>query len=219
MRSKISLVARSSNGLRVVVGTLSLTTGGIAHTSAKHESHPGFNSSSSSNDVGLVKTVTTIVFNAVTKPIVLGDQKLRGGENAVFSGWVSERVVDVIALFSHVLTSVNSTIKGASDRNELIPRNRLQWMRTTTITNFDCREKFLMAGESDVPRITDETICTFFSKIVSLCYYDKGGPLVVDDKVVAIANKQTCNVGTPDTFTRVLPYLAWIRSTIDEPTQ
>lgn len=100
LRSKISLVGRSSNGLRVVVGTLSLTTGGIAHTSAKHESHPDFNSSSSSNDVGLVKTVTTIVFNAVSQPILLGDQKLRGGENALFSGWVSERVAVVIALFT-----------------------------------------------------------------------------------------------------------------------
>lgn len=128
-------------------------------------------------------------------------------------------VLRSLSLFSHVLTSVNSTIKGASDRNELIPRNRLQWMRTTTITNSDCREKFSMRGESYVSRITDETICTFFSKTMSLCYYDKGGPLVVDDKVVAIANKQTCDVGTPDTFTRVLPYLAWIRSTIDEPTR
>lgn len=82
-------MARSPNGLRIVVGSLSLQSGGIAHTSAKHFSHPAFNSSISANDVGLVKTLTTIQFNDMTQPIELAGFRVRGGETALFSGWVS----------------------------------------------------------------------------------------------------------------------------------
>lgn len=97
--SKISLAGRTTNGLRVVVGTLSLTSGGTIHTVLKLVPHPDFNAATSANDVGLVNTVTTITINAVAKPIPLSEQKIGGGVNALFSGWVS------IVIVSHVLTS------------------------------------------------------------------------------------------------------------------
>lgn len=87
--SKISVMGRSQNGLRVVVGSLSLTSGGIAHTSAGYVTHPDFDPSTSFADVGLVKTVTTIVFTQMTQPILLADRSHRGGDNALFAGWVS----------------------------------------------------------------------------------------------------------------------------------
>lgn len=84
-----SLNNRAKNGIRVVVGSAFLNSGGIAHATQDVILHPDFNSFQFTNDVAVLKTSTTIIFSATVKPILVGSSFVIGGLNVLFTGWVS----------------------------------------------------------------------------------------------------------------------------------
>lgn len=71
----------------VVVGTIFLNSGGLAHTSSLIINHPEYNANLISNDVSVVQTATTITFTAAVQPIEMGSAFVGGSVTSVASGW------------------------------------------------------------------------------------------------------------------------------------
>ncbi|CRK91499.1 CLUMA_CG005165, isoform A [Clunio marinus] len=161
--------------VNVVVGSHLLNSGGIVHQSSRLVPHPEYNATWISNDVGAVETATTIVFTTYVQRIEMASEPTSGGVNAIVSGWRG------------------TTVDGGP-----APDN-LQWLRTTTLTNSDCRERL---GES-AGFVFDHKICTLTRAGEGICQGDSGGPLVVDNKVIGIVSWNTpCARGLPDGFDR-----------------
>lgn len=71
----------------VVVGTIFLNSGGLAHASSAIINHPQYNANLISNDVSVVQTASVITFTAVVQPIEMGSDFVGGSVSAVASGW------------------------------------------------------------------------------------------------------------------------------------
>lgn len=71
--------------MRVVVGTIYLTSGGVVHDVLllKHHTRDDVGD----NDIGLIKVKEEIVFNKDTQPIAISDELLYPGTRATISGW------------------------------------------------------------------------------------------------------------------------------------
>lgn len=180
-------IGRAQNAVRVVVGTVLLNSGGIAHQSSRIVNHPSYNSNQISNDVSVVQTASTIAFNVNVQPIALGATQI-GAVAAVVSGWGG--------------TTVNG---GASP-------NQLQGLNTRTITNAECRTRHTAQNAAFV---FDHKICTFTQAGQGICQGDSGGPLVSGGAVIGTVSWNIpCARGWPDAYDRVSHFRTWILNTI-----
>lgn len=94
--------------------------------------------------------------------------------------------------------------------------DRLQQIKLPTITIEDCRQTMAEAGASWI--ITDSHICTLHDKLDhGVCNGDSGGPLVYNATVRGVVSWGfPCARGRPDAFTRVYPFVDWIKKTVAE---
>jgi len=126
-------IGRAQNAVNVVVGTVLLNSGGIAHRSSRIINHPSYNSAQISNDISVVQTESVIAFTANVQPIALASVAT-GAQPAVFTGWGGTAVTGGPA------------------------PNQLQIMNTQILTNADCRSRHTAANAAFV---FDHKICSF----------------------------------------------------------
>lgn len=116
-----------------VVGTIQRASGGVTHRIARIINHPNFDNSNLANDVSVMQTVNTIVFNNIVAPVIIGSSYVSSGVNAIATGF------------------------GQTSRNGAASTSLL-WVGLRTLSNEECRSKF---SRSNAARILDSTICTF----------------------------------------------------------
>ncbi|CRK92938.1 CLUMA_CG006569, isoform A [Clunio marinus] len=176
------IINRGQTAINVVVGSHLLQSGGVVHQSRSHVSHPDYDARWISNDVGAVQTATPIVFTANVQAIAMSSGHV-GVVNAIVSGWGG------------------TTVNGGP------APNNLQWLRTTTLTNADCRARHTTANAEFV---FDHKICTFTQAGEGICQGDSGGPLVANNQVIGTVSWNIpCARGRPDAFDRVSYFREW----------
>lgn len=174
----------ANNAVRVVVGTVTLNSGGAAFTSSRVVNHPGYDEWSLINDISVVQTSTAMTFTVNIQPIALGSAVVGGGVNAIVTGWGT--------------TSASATS---------LPNN-LQQLSTTTLTNADCQAR---SRPADRPYIFNSKICTFTRTGQGFCSGDSGGPLAANNQVIGLVIwVPVCGGGFPDVYTRVSSFRTWI---------
>ena len=182
-------IGRAQNAVTIVVGSVLLNAGGATHTSSRIINHPSYNSQTIANDVSVVQTASTIVFNTNVRAIPLGSIQIGGGVNSILTGWGS-----------------TSTIGVGS-----VPNN-LQQLSTTTLTNADCRSRF---SATNAANVFDHKICTFTQQGQGACRGDSGGPLVASGQQIGTVSWGIpCARGSPDVFDRVSHFRTWILNSI-----
>lgn len=181
------LTGRQDNSVRVVVGTATLNGGGVAHTSCKVLYHSSYTSQQKTYDVGLVKTLSVITFNANVAAIKLPSAATGAGVTAVVSGW-------------------GGLAKGGSSPNQL------QAVSVKTITNAECKSRYLAGGITSAAAIVyDLKICTFIQSGKGTCQGDSGGALTAGGAVIGITSWNIpCAIGYPDAYERVFNHNSWI---------
>ncbi|XP_070508020.1 chymotrypsin-2-like isoform X2 [Chironomus tepperi] len=176
---------RTIGNTRAVVGAIHRSTGGVTHNLARFINHPNYQAQTLENDVSLIQTMNSIVFNNMVAPVALGSTFIGGGANAVATGF------------------------GQTGRNGPSSTGLL-WVGLRTITNDECRRKF---SSANAQRILDSIICTFTRVGQGTCMGDSGGPLVSNGNVIGIVSWGIpCASGSPDVYTRVSSYRAWMMS-------
>jgi trypsin len=123
-----------NTAFRVTVGTVSLSSGGVTHTSSRIVGHPNYNPNTLRADVGVIQTATVMGFNANVGTVALGSTQVGAGVAAIITGW-----------------------GGTSGRGQ---SQLLQQLTHTTLTNADCRNRF-PASYRDY--IVDQKLCAFHS--------------------------------------------------------
>lgn len=91
-------VGQIPSNTQVIVGTLFLNSGGIAHQVSAIVNHQDYDSGLIRNDVSVVQTASTITFTSNVQPIALGSEYLGGGVLATASGW-GQTTVSFFLLF------------------------------------------------------------------------------------------------------------------------
>jgi trypsin len=119
---------------RILVGSVSLTSGGVNHVSSRIIGHPNYDTNTLRADVGVIQTSTVIGFNANVATIPLGSNAVGGGVNAVITGWGGT---------------------SGSGQSQL-----LQQLTVTTLTNADCRNRVPSSWRN---YIFDQKLCAFHS--------------------------------------------------------
>lgn len=79
-------IGRAAGAVRVRVGSVQRTSGGILHQASAIRNHPNYNANTLANDISTVQTATVIGFNTNVQPITLASAHV--GESAArVSGW------------------------------------------------------------------------------------------------------------------------------------
>jgi secreted trypsin-like serine protease len=102
------------NGLRIRVGSLQRSSGGIVHSSSRHVAHPNYDPNTLRADIGVIQTATVIAFNSNVGPLALGSTAIGGGVNAVLAGWGGTQQL------THITTT---TMTNAECRNRVGSNN------------------------------------------------------------------------------------------------
>lgn len=94
--------------------------------------------------------------------------------------------------------------------NEGIP-NQLLFKQALTISRAECQQRI---GQQQ-HLIHEGTLCTLSQDGMGTCRGDAGGPLLTDQGVIVGVNSWalSCATRNPDVYTRVWPYMAFIRGT------
>ncbi|KAK9871238.1 hypothetical protein WA026_011514 [Henosepilachna vigintioctopunctata] len=78
---------KSINEISIVLGTNYLDGSGQRYRISNYKLHPNYNFRTSRNDIAVVKTSRTIVFNNKVKPIQLPSSDTPGGRQLTLTGW------------------------------------------------------------------------------------------------------------------------------------
>ncbi|KAK4878515.1 hypothetical protein RN001_011021 [Aquatica leii] len=165
----------------VVVGTNSLSFGGVIYKVDYFLQHPLFNSTTLSYNAALIKTTNRIQFSRQVLPVFLARVLPFVGTVGVLTGW------------------------GPTSLPPLSVPDQLEALRTTVIEQSVCADAFTDRGYT----LQSMQFCTFSNKSGG-CYTDAGGPIVAGYRQFGILSIATCGSGYPDVYTRV-PYIRqWI---------
>lgn len=100
----------------------------------------------------------------------------------------------------------------------------LKFINMFTLTNAQCRARFLAETNRPAPVTDWDTICAFSgNEGHGICSTDSGGALVFESRIIGITSwgggfQGRCGPGVPDGFTRISNYLPWIaRATTQFP--
>ncbi|KAL4703150.1 hypothetical protein ACJJTC_016751 [Scirpophaga incertulas] len=180
-------INKSVNSIQVVVGTNSLTTGGVQYLVERIIVHENYDGGVIKNDVSVLKVAEDIPFNERVQAIQLPDCDTVAGANLTLTGW------------------------GRTSYPGYLP-NRLQMINLTALSTEACRERF-----SGVNSVFNSQICSLTKSGEGACHGDSGGPLVEDGHVVGVVSwGMPCARGYPDVYSRVYSFKDWIQAKILE---
>ncbi|XP_058829150.1 chymotrypsin-2-like [Topomyia yanbarensis] len=172
--------------LRVVVGSVDRTAGGVSYNLAQIIEHPDFNELTLDNDLALLKTVYPIEMSFFVQPVVLSGNVIPAGIIATASGWGQTFVGSGLATM-------------------------LQFMEVRTLNNYECK---LRHGLQNREKVHTTSLCTFSRSGQGTCMGDSGSPLVANSELVGIVSWGVpCAAGKPDVYTSVPAHRAWIKYT------
>ncbi|CAG9575509.1 unnamed protein product [Danaus chrysippus] len=182
-------LGQSSFTMKVVVGTNSLSNGGISYFVDKIIIHDDFSYSEIKNDISVIKVFRDIIFNELVQPIPLPDTNTPGGANLTLTGWGT------------------TSYPGSSP-------DKLQVIKLLSLSAEDCEDIY---SKVDSPDVDSTQICSFTKQGEGACHGDSGGPLVENNTVVGIVSwGMPCARGYPDVFTRVFAFKDWITENTSE---
>ncbi|CRL04355.1 CLUMA_CG017448, isoform A [Clunio marinus] len=179
---------------RVVVGTINSGSGGIVFSLNRVVNHPQYNANDVSNDVSLIQVQGTFTFSGAVNQVSLGSAFIGANVNGFVAGW-------------------GATAAGGQ------PVTTLRWFQAVTITNENCRQRFLDMGQLFAfLAVHDHKICTFTrngtqSKILGFCQEDRGGGFVTNNVLHAVVSWNIpCGRASPDLYDRISWHRIWITS-------
>jgi hypothetical protein len=132
---------------------------GMIVRSQRFVRHPLYVRDQPQYDISLIESAFNIVFSATVQPVQLASSFVGGGVNAAVAGFG----------FWRTENPINSNI--------------LQFIRVTTLTNADCRNRLTSTDLT----VFDHSICAFSRESEGICFRDAGGGLVSDAGVIGIA--------------------------------
>lgn len=174
---------KSKNDIKVVVGSIKVSSGGTAYSVSDIISHSEYDLVTCKNDISLIKTSSEIIFGKYVEKIQFYPKHVDAGIQAVLSGW--------------------------GRMANFVKPDTLQFIDFLTISNTECADK--NQGEGLV--VKESNICTSTKINEASCSGDSCGPLVVDSVLVGIMSWGCLPCGLtehPDVFTRVSSCVDWI---------
>uniref|UniRef100_A0A1L8DQC9 Putative trypsin-like serine protease n=1 Tax=Nyssomyia neivai TaxID=330878 RepID=A0A1L8DQC9_9DIPT len=180
-------LGRKPGEFQAAVGSLSIQEG-FKHRVGYVFRHPNFDAQSLTEDIALLQTETSIMFNDLVQPVVLSDREISEGVEALLTGWGQLQYPGSV---SHTL----------------------QALKMVTMTNEECKEKHSVDIYS--PPIRNSNICAFREN-AGACMGDSGSPLVIGNELIAIVSWGVpCAKNFGDVFTRITSYRRWIIDSIN----
>lgn len=169
--------------LSIISGTNDLRNDGskgTRHIVESYKIHPDYIELNRS-DIGIIRVREPFVYSDTTQPIVYSSQEVAGGETCLLTGWGYTMPIRI----------------GRTPKD-------LQQAEVDTITNEDCRRRGFPVNPTE--------LCTFTRAGKGACGGDSGGPLVCNNQLSGVVSYGTrfCGIGSPDVFTRVSEFKAWI---------
>lgn len=79
-------INRAQNAINVIVGTVTLNSGGVTHRSLRIVQHPLFNTFTLQNDISLIQIENSFMLTAHVQAINLGIIVMGGGQNVEVRG-------------------------------------------------------------------------------------------------------------------------------------
>ncbi|XP_045501915.1 trypsin-4-like [Colias croceus] len=176
--------------ITVVVGTTSLSSGGVRHEVEKIINHENYTAPTVENDISLLKVVNEFSYDSKVAPIALTDEPPLPGTECVVTGW------------------------GYTNNYRRVP-DKLQVLDVKTVSVERCIQ-VLDEFEGRFP-ITDENVCAVKGEGSGACQGDSGGPLVANNTVIGIVSWSLsyCGLGYPEVYVNVYTYRNWILDNIE----
>ncbi|KAF2905791.1 hypothetical protein ILUMI_00386 [Ignelater luminosus] len=174
---------QTPNYIIIVVGTNYLNSGGTGYGVSQIVNNPGYNPENNVNDISLLRVAGSISFNNRVQPVQLASSVLPGSSQCVLTGW------------------------GLTSYPSQYPPNALQHITLYSITVSHC--------QALLPRypVYSTNVCTYNGHGQGACKGDSGGPLVCGGLQHGVVSWGIpCAKGSPDVFTSIASYRAWIRS-------
>lgn len=81
------LDGKVSLNVKMVTGSILLSSGGVSYSVKSMVSHPNFNKYTFLNDIGVVMTASSITFTEQVQPIGISANFVEHNKNAVAVGW------------------------------------------------------------------------------------------------------------------------------------
>ncbi|XP_041970762.1 trypsin alpha-3-like [Aricia agestis] len=180
-----------SDLLRVVVGTVSRTSGGSSYDVAGLYLHEDYSPMTLEHDIAIIVTAKKMSFGRSVQPIPLLEygQELAEGTEALVSGYG--------------VTSYEGTVAQS-----------LQAAVVKIVSQQSCARAYMRIGA-----ITSGMLCASADAPPrDACQGDSGGPLVAHSKLVGIVSwgEGCANVSYPGVYTRVSAYTPWIRNKLSK---
>ncbi|XP_050669941.1 brachyurin-like [Leptidea sinapis] len=182
-----------ASSFEVVLGSLTIFTGGTRITSKDVVVHSAWNVQDLTNDIAIVK-ITTVTFNSNINAIEI------------------PAATDVNTDFAGTTATATGYGKTSDSQTSFPTSTSLYKVDLKVITNTVCQKSFNIA-------ISNGHVCTDGANKVGTCDGDSGGPLAVswNNKtiligIVSFGLEESCQSGTPSVFTRVTAFLTWINA-------
>lgn len=206
---------------RIVAGAhLNNGDDGVSYAAQRWIVHEGLHinitqtNTSIRNDIALIQTATTIVFNSLVAPIALHTGFFQGGAPAVTSGWGRTNVSSIQNPFRIYFKHAVGEFSHYSFFNWQDEITNLKFLNMNTLSNPDCRIRFPPVTPQPPPVHDWDTICAFSGKDEhGICSGDSGGPLVAENRLIGLTSWAFgCGSNLPDGFTRISSYIGWIET-------
>uniref|UniRef100_A0A1B0DP94 Uncharacterized protein n=1 Tax=Phlebotomus papatasi TaxID=29031 RepID=A0A1B0DP94_PHLPP len=172
---------------QAAVGSLSVN-GGLSHRVGYVFRHPNFDAHTLTDDIALLKTDTSIIFNDFVQPALLSERFIPEGIEALLTGWGQQ------------------VYPGSVSRT-------LQALPMVTMSNEECIERH--SEDIYSPPIRQGNICAIREN-AGACMGDSGSPLILGNELVGIVSWGVpCAKNFGDVFTRISSYRSWIIESIN----
>ncbi|XP_050323047.1 trypsin-like [Bactrocera neohumeralis] len=178
------LQSYSASQIRVRLGSTNYKTGGELVAVSSFTYHPGYNSKTMVNDVGIVRLATPVAESANIRYIKLAQTTPATGTSAVVTGWGTKCYLTCLTL-----------------------PTTLQEVSVDIVDQLDCASSQYKYGTS----ILDTMVCAYALN-KDACQGDSGGPLVANNELVGVVSwgNGCAKSGYPGVYSDVASLYSWI---------
>lgn len=184
------------SGVLITVAAHRSSNDGIMYRTQVIVNHPNFNLQNRENDISMIRSADFVDYRSNVRPIALPTTDITeihvGNFRAIVIGWGAPHAP--IAEQPFYLSEV------------------LRYQKKTVLARQSCRRHLGHVDGRFVHEAT--TICTQNYHTKGVCPGDEGSPLVsAGGKLTGIVTwGKGCGRNFPDVYTRIFPFLKWIRS-------